>query len=146
MQQEDLPTERTRSSIGTVLVVVLLGAVAALVIGLGSWIPVSYSGVLYSSGPCGAPCPTDVLTNEAIPPGVNVTVQWATSSGGEVTFYVLGEGRPVLLTLAACGSTGVSGSCSFPSEAKWYHFGAVPADSQVNQTVDFTWSYLVPII
>jgi hypothetical protein len=146
MQDEDRTSGRTLWSAGSIVVVVLLALVAALVVGFGSWIPVSYSGQLNSTGPCSSSCPPTPITSEAIPAGVNVAVRWAATSGGGLTFYIIGPGRPFELHAAACGSAGVSGSCSFPSEGGWYGFGALSTGSQANQTVDFTWSYLVPIL
>ena len=121
--------------------VVLLGVVAAMVIGLGSWIPVSHSGEVITTGPGGY-----VVTPEVIPDGENVTVRWAVSFGSPVTFYILRFGTDGGPPAADCGSTGVSGSCSFPSEGEEFAFGAWGTYSPTIQTVNFTWSYLAPIL
>lgn len=117
-----------------------------LLVGFWDWIPVSVSGTVTTIGVgCGNYGCDALIGLESFPAGQNVSVQWVDESGGAVDLRIY-QPESVYPTLLPCGGAGSSGTCWFISVVGNYTFQASNAVTEGRQVVNFTATYLGPIL
>jgi hypothetical protein len=118
-----------------------------LLVGFWNWVPVTYSGEVWTAIPGCVLCNRIVMPQTSFPTGQNVTVHWVDESGGTVLFSV---DEPSITGLypavPQCTENGSSGGCSFTSVAGNYTFRAAGTVNEGAQGVNFTATYFVSIL
>jgi hypothetical protein len=125
--------------------------IAFLLIGYSDIVLVKFSGSgiappqLSCGGMIRAPC--GLMGNVSIPPGVNVTVQWADLSGGTAGYWIVAENLGFYFgPIEVCGGYGPSLGCHFISVGGVYEFGAGSFVGEPNQTVSYTGTYYTSLL
>ncbi len=90
-------------------------------------------------------CPAIPVTTHELPSEHNVTLRWSVASDDAAAvgvFVFSPNGREI----PQCLERGTSGSCAFESTAGSFRFAASDVDPGPSQLVNFTGTYLVPLL
>lgn len=90
-------------------------------------------------------CPAIPVTTHELPSEHNVSLRWSVASDdaapvGVVVFFPDGREIP------QCLERGTAGACAFESTTGSYRFAASNIDPGASQLVNFTGTYLVPLL